>query len=98
LNAFGPDTLVGMRPEHIRLAGEGGGIRAVVSAVEYLGADSIIDCKIGDEIVTVRVAGQSAMKAGAPVGLVLEAKDLHFFDAASGLRRSDIKVAQTAFA
>ncbi len=98
LEAFGADTLVGMRPEHVRMVAASEGIRAVVAAVEYLGADSIVDCKIGEEIVTVRVAGQSALKPGAALGLLIEAQDLHFFDAASGKRREDIKAEQTAFA
>ena len=105
LAAFGPETLVGMRPEHI-LVDAGGtwtdvrraGVRASVIAVEYLGADSIIDCKLGDEVVSARVPGQSVLKAGATVSLAFEAKDLHFFHAASGKRRDDIKAEQTAFA
>jgi sn-glycerol 3-phosphate transport system ATP-binding protein len=98
LDAFGPDTLVGMRPEHVRIVAAGEGMRASVAAVEYLGADSIIDCSIGDERVTVRVAGRSLFKAGAEVALLVEAWDLHFFDAVSGRRREDVKAEVTAFA
>jgi sn-glycerol 3-phosphate transport system ATP-binding protein len=96
LAAFGPETLVGMRPEHLRIVDTADGIHASVAAVEYLGADSIVDCKIGDEVVTVRVAGQCALAAGASVGLAVEAQELHFFDAASGKRREDIRAEQTA--
>ncbi|MEJ0047764.1 MAG: ABC transporter ATP-binding protein [Rhodospirillales bacterium] len=98
LDVFGAETLVGMRPEHIRIAAAGEGIAAGIAGVEYLGADSIVDCKVGEEMLTVRVAGQSALKPGAAVGLMIEAQDLHFFDAASGRRREDIKAEQTAFA
>ena len=98
LGAFGPETLVGMRPEQVRIVAADTGLRAAVASVEYLGADSIIVCKLGGEVVTVRVAGQSALKAGAVVGLVFDAEDLHFFDAASGKRREDIKAEIAALA
>jgi sn-glycerol 3-phosphate transport system ATP-binding protein len=99
LAVFGPETLVGLRPEHIRIAvsGEVTGM-ATVASVEYLGADSIVDCKLGDELVTVRVAGQSVLESGARVGLLFDAQDLHFFDAATGKRCEDIAAEQTAFA
>jgi sn-glycerol 3-phosphate transport system ATP-binding protein len=100
LAAFGPETLVGVRPEHIRFAANGDApkMAASVASVEYLGADSIVDCRLGDEMVTVRVAGQSALLPGERVGIEFEAQALHFFDAATGRRRQDIRAEQTALA
>src|SRR5215210_2827356 len=48
-------SAVGVRPESVRIAAEG--VRARVAAVEYLGADTLLDTRIGGEPFTVRVSG-----------------------------------------
>src|SRR6185436_11320381 len=50
----GEGFLLGIRPEHIRLAAEG--LAARVETVEYLGADSIVAFRVGSELLTVRLA------------------------------------------
>src|SRR4030095_3965536 len=50
------DTLaVGIRPETAQLAT--GGLPASVAAVEYLGADTLLDTRIGDQPFIVRLSG-----------------------------------------
>ena len=80
------DATVGVRPEHIAL-GRTGGVDAVVESVEYLGADSLIACRVGDQPLTVRVGGRMAFVRGDAACLGWAQGALHFFDAASGRRR-----------
>ena len=44
------DLSLGVRPEDIVIA-NGEGLPAVVLGVEYLGADSIMDCQVADQMV-----------------------------------------------
>src|SRR5207237_184843 len=48
-------TLVGVRPEDVRLT-DGAGVAARVVTVEYLGADSIVTCAAGSEMLAIRAA------------------------------------------
>ncbi|MDX6751592.1 ABC transporter ATP-binding protein [Geminicoccaceae bacterium 1502E] len=80
--------LLGIRPECIAL-GKGEGVPATVEASEYLGADTILACRIGGQPVTVRAPGALELAAGAPVRLRWPAGAEHVFDAKTGLRRDD---------
>jgi sn-glycerol 3-phosphate transport system ATP-binding protein len=75
---------MGVRPEHVRLAQEGHAAR--VESVEYLGADSIVACRFGTEIVTARLPGQVSLGRGSEAKLAWDAEAVHLFDATSGLR------------
>jgi sn-glycerol 3-phosphate transport system ATP-binding protein len=80
-----PETLVlGVRPEAARLAASGLG--AHVFGVEYSGADSLIDARIGETPLVVRLAGRTSLGAGERVAIAWDAGAMHWFDAASGLR------------
>jgi sn-glycerol 3-phosphate transport system ATP-binding protein len=77
--------LVGVRPEDVMLTG-GPGIAARVATAEYLGADSILSCAVGDRTIAVRVPGRVELPAGAPVTLTWKPEAAHLFDARSGTR------------
>jgi sn-glycerol 3-phosphate transport system ATP-binding protein len=71
---------LGVRPEHIRLAGQGHA--AIVQSVEYFGADSIVTCAVGASAgVAVRQTGHAAVAAGQRVCLDWPMQHQHFFDA-----------------
>jgi len=80
--------LLGVRPEHIRLGGGGStaGLAARVETVEYLGADSIVTCRAGSELLTARLPGQVNLARGSEARLSWDREAVHLFDAASGLR------------
>jgi sn-glycerol 3-phosphate transport system ATP-binding protein len=81
----GPDgALLGVRPEHVRL--DAGGVPAEVAAVEYLGADSLIEARLDGQAVLAKVAGKAAFQRGERIGLAWAAADCHWFDAESGDR------------
>jgi sn-glycerol 3-phosphate transport system ATP-binding protein len=81
----GPSGLAaGVRAEAARL--DPAGVPARVGAVEYLGADSLIDTRVGDAPFTVRLPGKTGVKAGEEIAIAWDAGATHWFDATSGQR------------
>jgi sn-glycerol 3-phosphate transport system ATP-binding protein len=74
-----PAQTLGVRPEDVSL---GGRVPATVRHVEYLGADLILHCAIGSELMNVRTSGQAELAAGSQVMLDWPAASAHHFDAA----------------
>ena len=79
----------GIRPEDIRLTDKTG-IAAQVAGLDYLGADTLVDCMLGDEKITVRTLGRTKLKTGDEVHLNWDCESVHFFDGPSGKRREDL--------
>ena len=75
---------VGLRPEDVSI---GGDVAATVRDSEYLGADCLLRCRIGDEEVAVRAPGHSRFAAGQAVRLGWNPAAVHAFDA-DGMRLS----------
>ncbi len=84
----GDGRLMGVRPEDVRLTAAGPGtVAAKVTAVEYLGADSIVICAVGTgETLAARAPGRAAVEDGKEVHLTWPPEATHVFDAASGRR------------
>ncbi len=78
--------LLGVRPEHVTLAFERG-VPAIVDGVEYLGGDSLLTCRIGEQSLAVRVPGSVALQRGDAARLEWPAGAQHFFEA-GGTRRA----------
>jgi multiple sugar transport system ATP-binding protein len=80
--------LVGLRPEALRLSGEG--IDARVEAVEILGADAYVFCSAeiagADTRLTARADARGAPERGTSVWLAPVFGDAHLFDPTSGER------------
>jgi len=83
----GAGLCLGVRPEEIRLASEGG-LPAVVKTVEYLGADSILACAAGSQTLSVRAPGRVELPACAPVHLAWNKDAIHVFDLQRGGERA----------
>ena len=79
------EQVLGVRPEKIRLAESG--LPAEVLSLEYLGADSLIACKVGTCEWIVRQDGKIKATAGDRIRLAWPAAENHWFDASSGKRR-----------
>ena len=77
---------MGIRPEHIRLVTNGGGVAAVVQSAEYHGADTIVTARIGEASLLVRAEGEIALAPGSQVRLRWEPGAVHVFDSEKGLR------------
>ena len=78
--------MLGVRPEHIALSFERGA-RAEVVAIEYLGADSLVTCRLGAATVAVRVAGSVGLARGDATWLTWAAGAQHIFER-TGERRA----------
>ena len=76
--------LIGVRPEDIRLADTG--MQARVTAIEYLGPDTIVTCAVGPDTVAVRAPGRVELAEGKATHLTWAAAAQHVFDEASGAR------------
>jgi multiple sugar transport system ATP-binding protein len=89
LNGSAPnkDVEIGIRPEHIVLSGSGG-VRheAEVELVEPMGPETILWCRLAGHPLSVRVEGESTIKAGARLQVAFPVDRVNVFDAQSGER------------
>ena len=79
------DLLVGLRPEVVRPVTDGP-ITARIENVEFLGADTMLGCRIGGELIIVRASGRMEYEPGTPIKLSFASEDLALFDKATGAR------------
>ncbi|GLQ04797.1 ABC transporter ATP-binding protein [Sneathiella chinensis] len=86
----GADLSMGLRPEDIT-ASPDEGIWATVESIEYLGADNLVDCRIGDSLLTVRLQNRLAVTVGERLRLRWDATHFHLFDSGSGKRVSSVE-------
>jgi sn-glycerol 3-phosphate transport system ATP-binding protein len=75
---------LGVRPESIRIADQG--LPVTVVASEYLGADTQVETRLGDEVVLVRSPGRLSTVPGATIHLAWDKDAAHWFDLSSGCR------------
>lgn len=73
-------TQTGVRPEHMHIA-ESGGMAASVTAVEYLGADTVVMCDVAGTSIAVRQAGHVPLSIGSKVSVTWNPSNAHSFDA-----------------
>jgi len=85
------DLLLGIRPEDVVIGTEGREAR--VESAEYLGADTILDCRLDGEQILVRAPGRAPFAPGDVTRLSWRSEAVHWFDAATGRRRDDITTA-----
>jgi sn-glycerol 3-phosphate transport system ATP-binding protein len=80
-----PDGLaIGVRPESIRLPETG--IKATITSIEYLGANSLIETRAGATTIIARTSGKAAWHVGESVSLVWDPAATHWFDLSSRCR------------
>jgi multiple sugar transport system ATP-binding protein len=79
--------VIGVRPEHLVMSGEGI-VPATVTVVESLGHERNIACRLDDGtlVITRQDMEARAPAVGEPVHLLAEERHLHVFDAAHGDR------------
>jgi multiple sugar transport system ATP-binding protein len=88
----GQETVLGIRPSQLRLAGPGaaGGIEATVDFVEFHGDNVLVDVRAGAAELSVFVPVDARPGDGDRLMLEMAEADIHLFDRATGrtLRRS----------
>jgi sn-glycerol 3-phosphate transport system ATP-binding protein len=77
---------LGVRPEHVTLAPDRG-LPATVAAIEYLGADTLVTCRLGATTLAVRVPGSLGLSRGDSTRLAWAPGAQHLFDR-DGVRRA----------
>jgi sn-glycerol 3-phosphate transport system ATP-binding protein len=87
----GRGRVLGVRPEDVAVesASARGRLHVTVTAVEYLGAEALVTCRIGERSIVARSRGDAAPPVDAAVSLLWEASAGHLFDAASGARLAE---------
>src|SRR3712207_3593525 len=90
-----PDVVeVGIRPEHVRLGGDG--VPAEVQLVEPVGSEAYVHLDLRPQVtqchlpdgarIVARVATQDRAETGGEVRVALRREDVHLFDRESGRR------------
>jgi sn-glycerol 3-phosphate transport system ATP-binding protein len=80
-----PGTILGIRPEHLDIGASGWELQ--VQALEMLGAERLVYCKLGDEALIVRIGENHAVpQVGATILALPRPERIHEFDAATGKR------------
>ncbi len=78
--------VLGVRPEHVGVGGNGASARFTLDLVEPIGNEVFVYASAGDNHVVARVAPQELPQVGSPIELSFDPTHLHFFDAKSGAR------------
>ena len=83
LERYEGEIHLGVRPEHVALVAPDRGIgAALVQSVEPLGAETLVRVDVGGQALVARVPGPSELRRGDRVGVKLDRRQLHLFDAA----------------
>jgi multiple sugar transport system ATP-binding protein len=83
VGAGGGDRIVGFRPEHIDVGGQGEGIRftANVDVVEYLGDEQIVHMRVRDTPVVAKLPVEQRVSTGDTAEFFVGRDKLRLFDA-----------------
>ena len=73
---------IGIRPEDVRLDGQG--LEATATQVEHLGAETVIRLRAGEHLLHALIVGASLLQPGATTRVALPREALLFFDDAGG--------------
>jgi ABC-type sugar transport system ATPase subunit len=82
--AGGRPVVLGVRPEHVRLADTGDGIPCRIELTEPLGNELLLHVRVGDHPLTARLPAGPPPAAGSMVRVTLDRSRVHFFDQESG--------------
>ena len=74
----GEGFYAGVRPEKIMIADAG--LSVEVSAVDYMGAETVLRLRHGDNTIMARVAGRADAVDGDQLHITWNASDVHLFD------------------
>ncbi len=79
----GPVT-VGIRPSHLRI--DAGGIPTQLYLSENLGETRLLNLKLGEVLIKMRVTQSEPLADGETVPITFDSESIHLFDAETGLR------------
>ena len=76
---------LGVRPEHVAVERDAG-VEGEIETIEYLGADSLMTCRIAGHALSARVAGRTGLASGDRTRVSWASGAQHFFDGGNGVR------------
>jgi multiple sugar transport system ATP-binding protein len=82
-------VLVGVRPEDVQVAASSTGacsVPAQVSVIEPLGGETIVDLRLGPDLIKAVVPPTQRLEERGNVWLTFEGSRIHVFDSATGAR------------
>ncbi|MBN8243679.1 sn-glycerol-3-phosphate ABC transporter ATP-binding protein UgpC [Nitratireductor aquimarinus] len=79
-------VVYGIRPEHLHLADDGQGFETVATNVEPTGSETLVQVRLGDQIVSALLRDRVNIRAGDTVRLGVQADKAHLFDAETSQR------------
>ncbi|WP_420002636.1 ABC transporter ATP-binding protein [Arenibacterium sp. LLYu02] len=82
--AAGQAVIYGIRPEHIHISD--GGLRLPVVQMELTGAETLITCGQGEELILCSQRGFPPEVGAEGLSLVFDPAQIHLFDQSSGVR------------
>jgi multiple sugar transport system ATP-binding protein len=82
----GRPVVLGIRPEHAVLGGNGSAHRATAEIIEPMGAETLVWTRVGGAPFAVRLDGDAAVAIGESIPLTFPPDRLNLFDAATGAR------------
>jgi multiple sugar transport system ATP-binding protein len=85
----GQTILIGKRPEEIALVADGD-LEAVVENIEPTGAETFVEARLGDQLVSVVLRERPQFEIGSRQYLSLHKGSLHFFDQETGRRIASV--------
>ncbi len=87
VNGFDPgrEVEMGVRPEHV-VVGGGADRDSTIEMIDPMGAETLVWCRVGDGLVSVRMEGESEVRVGETLKLGFPAGRLNIFDSATGAR------------
>ncbi len=88
LGQAAPDLLLGVRPERL-FPDPDGAICARITGREFLGADTLLQLRLGDHDLLAKLPGTPDGAPGDRLRLGLHAADIHLFDSTSNTRVED---------
>ncbi len=90
-NGPGEGRVLGVRPEDISLSDDSG-LLVELTAADYLGADTILNAPVGDQIIQIRVPGRYRLGDKNPAHLTWPQEAEHIFEKASGKKIKSSKI------
>jgi multiple sugar transport system ATP-binding protein len=81
-NASGAELTLGIRPEHIRIVNDSSktAMGVTIDVVEPLGSETLLDIRLGGDIVRVDVPALVKSKTGDRIFIEFQRSAIHIFD------------------
>ena len=80
----GVPVVLGIRPEDLIPTTEPGSTAAVITLIEPMGSSTIAYTQLGEQLVAIETGKDTSLQVGTTVGLAIDPRRMHVFDAATG--------------